>query len=158
MIIQNKQLLVPFYNNNNIIPKNFVISDTNYFCPTIEMVTNELFPKYWTCLQSLKLTKWVHKWDCDNFADAFKLFCCGYYDQNIESDANGIAIGVINYRANSKAENGLQGGHAINIVYIDDGKNDDGSDNFRPIFIEPQNGKIYNLSQEEFNSIWTVYI
>ena len=158
MIIQNKQLLLPFYNNNSIIPKNFVISDTNYFCPTIDMVRNELFPKYWTWLQSLKLTKWVHKWDCDNFADSFKLFSCGYYEQNIESDANGIAVGVIHYKANSKAEIGLQGGHAINIVYIDDGKNDDGSDNFRPIFIEPQNGKIYNLSQEEFDSIWTVYI
>ena len=149
---------MPFYNNTSIIPKNFVISDTNYFCPTIDMVRNELFPKYWTWLQSLKLTKWVHKWDCDNFADSFKLFSCGYYEQNIESDANGIAVGVIHYKANSKAENGLQGGHAINIVYIDDGKNDDGSDNFRPIFIEPQNGKIYNLSQEEFDSIWTVYI
>ena len=31
-------------------------------------------------------------------------------------------------------------------------------DSFYPLFIEPQNGKIYNLTAEEFNSIWTVYI
>jgi hypothetical protein len=157
MIISNQDLLIPFQNNNKI-PKNFCLSDTDYFCPTVDMLKDELFPKYWKWLQALKLTKWVHKWDCDNFADAFKLFCCGYYDQVIESEANGIAVGVINYMANSKAENGLQGGHAINIVYIDNGKNDDGTNNFYPVFIEPQNGNFYNLSQEEFNSIWTVYI
>jgi hypothetical protein len=157
MIISNQDLLIPFRKNNKI-PKNFVLSDSDYFCPTLDMVKDEIFPKYWQWLASLKLTKWVHKWDCDNFADAFKLFACGYYDQVIDSEANGISVGVINYMANSKAENGLQGGHAINIVYIDNGKNDDGSNNFYPIFIEPQNGKIYNLTAEEFNSIWTVYI
>ena len=158
MIIQDKELLVPFYNNNQIIPKNFSISDTDYFCPTLDLVQRELFPKYWTWLQSLKLTRWMHKWDCDNFADAFKLFSCGYYQQTIESIANGIAIGVIYYEANSRAETGLKGGHAINIIYIDNGKNNDRTNNFYPIFIEPQNGKIYKLTQEEFDSISTVYI
>jgi hypothetical protein len=156
MIISIKEIIVPF--KNNPPPKNFIVSDKDYFCPTIDMLKDQLFPKYWKWLQSLKLTKWVHKWDCDNFADAFKLFCCGYYQQEIESTANGIAIGVINYRANAKAEDGLRGSHAINIVYIDNGKNDDGTNNFYPVFIEPQNGKLYNLTEEEFNSIWTVYI
>ena len=36
MIIQNKELLIPFYNNNQIIPKNFSISDADYFCPTLD--------------------------------------------------------------------------------------------------------------------------
>jgi hypothetical protein len=157
MIIPNQYLLIPFRKNNKI-PKNFCLSDKDYFCPTLDMVKDEIFPKYWKWLTSLKLTKWVHKWDCDNFADAFKLFACGYYNEVIESEANGISVGVINYMANSKAENGLSGGHAINIVYIDNGKNDDGSDDFYPLFIEPQNGTIYNLTAEEFNSIWTVYI
>ena len=157
MIISNQDLLIPFQRNNKI-PRNFVLSDKDYFCPTIDIVKNEIFPKYWQWLKSLKLTKWVHKWDCDNFADAFKLFACGYYNGFIESEANGISVGVINYIANSKAEDGLKGGHAINIVYIDNGKNDDGSDNFYLLFIEPQNGTIYNLTAEEFDSIWTVYI
>ena len=157
MIISNQDLLIPFQKNNKI-PKNFCLSDKDYFCPTIDMVKDEIFPKYWRWMQSLRWSKWVHRWDCDNFADAFKLFACGYYNEVIESEANGISVGVINYMANSKAENGLSGGHAINIVYIDNGKNDDGSDNFYPLFIEPQNGTIYNLTAEEFNSIWTVYI
>ena len=157
MIISNQDLLIPFQKNNKI-PRNFVLSDKDYFCPTIDMVKNELFPKYWQWLTSLKLTKWVHKWDCDNFADSFKLFACGYYQEIIESTANGIAIGVIFYNANNRAEDGLKGWHAINIIYIDNGKNEDGTNNFCPIFIEPQNGKIYKLSQEEFNSIYTVYI
>lgn len=157
MIISNQDLLIPFQKNNKI-PKNFCLSDKDYFCPTLDMVKDEIFPKYWQWLTSLKLTKWVHKWDCDNFADAFKLFACGYYNEVIESEANGISVGVINYMANSKAEDGTKGGHAINIVYIDNGKNDDGTNNFYPLFIEPQNGAIYNLSAEEFNSIWTVYI
>jgi hypothetical protein len=156
MIISIKEITQPF--RNNMPPKNFVVSDKDYFCPTIDMLKDELFPKYWKWLQSLKLTRWVHKWDCDNFADAFKLFCCGYHNQNLQDDGEGIAVGVINYRANSKAENGLQGGHAINMVYIDNGKNDDGTNNFYPVFIEPQNGKFYKLTEEEFNSIWTVYI
>jgi hypothetical protein len=28
----------------------------------------------------------------------------------------------------------------------------------KAIFLEPQNGRIYQLKPEEFNSIWTVYI
>jgi hypothetical protein len=157
MIIEYAKLLIPF-SKNGAIPKNFCVSDVDYFCPTLDLVQRELFPKYWKWLKSLKLTKWVHKWDCDNFADSFKLFTCGYYQEIIESTANGIAIGVIFYKAKSKAEDGLEGTHAINIIYIDNGKNQDGTNNFYPIFIEPQNGKIYKLSKEEFNSIYTVYI
>jgi hypothetical protein len=157
MIISNQDLLAPFYNNKKL-PKNFVISDKDYFCPTQAMIVNEIFPKYWCWMQSLRWSKWMHRWDCDNFADAFKLFSCGYYEQVIESTANGIAIGVINYMANQRAEDGLKGGHAINIIYAQNEKNDDGIDNFNLLFLEPQNGKFYNLTQEEFDSIWTVYI
>ena len=156
MIIKPKDLFKPFGNN---IPKNFAMSDADYFCPTIDMINNELFPKYWRWLQSLKLTKWVHRWDCDNFADAFKLFCCGYYEQVIESDANGMGVGVMYYNAIAKAESGVSGGHAINLIYTNqEQKDDDGTDMFYLTFLEPQNGKIYNLTEEEFNSIWTVYI
>jgi len=157
MIISNQDIFIPFYNNKKL-PKNFVISDINYFCPKIETVKNIIYPAYVWWLRSLKLTQWTHKWDCDNFADAFKLFSCGYHAQNLQDDSEGIGIGVINYIANSKAENELKGGHAINIIYAEGEKNDDGSDNFNIYFIEPQNGKLYQLTQEEFDSIWTVYI
>ena len=156
MTITGKQLYTPFQKNGKI-PQNFSISDVDYFCPSYDMVKDELFPKYWQWMSYLKWTKWVHKWDCDNFADSFKLFCCGYYQQVIESEANGIAIGVIYYVANSKAEDGLSGAHAINIVYLQDQQNDN-PNNFKLLFVEPQNGTFYNLTTEEFNSIYTVYI
>ena len=158
MIIPLSSLFLPWSLKNKPFPKNFVTSDRNYFCPTREMVQNEFAPKYWQWLSSLRLTKWVHRWDCDNFADAFKLFACGYYEQVIESTANGIAIGIVHYMADARAESGLQGGHAINIIYTEGMKNDDGSDSFELIFLEPQNGRIYQLKPQEFNSIWTVYI
>ena len=157
MIIPAQNLLVPFSNQPRL-PKNFVISDASYLCPKIETVMNTIYPAYVWWLRSLKLSQWTHKWDCDNFADAFKLFSCGYHYQNLQGDAEGIGVGVINYMANSKAEDGLQGGHAINIIYAENNKNDDNMSDFDVYFLEPQNGKLYNLKPEEFNSIWTVYI
>jgi hypothetical protein len=158
MKISAQDLFVPFANNKKL-PKNFCISDADYFCPTKEMIINDIFPKYWDWLTSLNLTRWYHRWDCDNFADAFKLFSCGYYQKNIDSDANGIAIGTVDYVAIAKAEDGLQGAHAINIIYTQDNtKDEDGSNDFSLMFLEPQNGRIYNLTQEEFNSIYMIYI
>jgi len=157
MKIIDQDLYKP-WGNSDKLPENFSVADADYFCPTLDILNNELFPKYWRWLASIRLTKWMHKWDCDNFADSFRLFCCGYYQQVIESDANGIAVGVIYYNAVAKAESGISGGHAINIVYIDDGKNPDGSNAFHAAFIEPQNGQIYQLTKQEFDSIWTVYI
>lgn len=158
MKIQAQDLFIPFYNNKKL-PRNFSISDADYFCPTKHMITQEIFPRYWNWLNSLNLTRWYHRWDCDNFADAFKLFACGYYQKNIDSDANGIAVGVINYVAVAKAEDNMQGAHAINMIYVQDNIQDtDGSNNFSLFFLEPQNGRIYTLTQEEFNSIYMVYI
>jgi len=141
------------WNNKGLkIPKNIAVSDQTYFLPTLDMVTKEIFPKYWQWLASLKLTKWVHKWDCDNFAEAFKMFSCGYYQQQIESNAEGISVGIIHYKALLRAENNTRGGHAINVIFINNNNNLD------IIFIEPQNGKILNLTEEEKNSIWLLYV
>ena len=157
MIIDSEKLFVPFYNHKKL-PQSFIVSDQDYFCPTDLMIKNEIYPKFTWWLRSMQWAKWKHRWDCDNFADAFKLFSCGYYESTIESTANGIAIGTMFYNANQKAEDGLKGGHAINIIDTEDEKNDDGTENFKLLFFEPQNGQFYNLSEEEFNSIWVVYI
>jgi len=157
MIIEAQQLLTPFASHNKI-PDNFCISDANYFCPTQTTVDNLIVPAYKWWMRSLKWTNWTHKFDCDNFADAFKLFSCGWHANNTQDEAEGIAIGVINYMANSKAEDGLKGGHAINIIYADGGKNDNGEELIVPMFFEPQTGGYYKLTDEEFQSIWTVYV
>lgn len=159
MIIEAQELLAPFAGSQRP-PRNFVVSDANYFCPSRATVDNLIIPAYRWWMRSLKWTTWTHKFDCDNFADAFKLFACGWHANNTQDDAEGIAIGVINYMANSKAEDGAQGGHAINVIYCEGGKNDNGSDACEVLFMEPQNGggTYYTLTQEEFQSIWTVYI
>ena len=157
MIVPAQSLLSPFASCNKL-PRNFVLSDANYFCPAQTMVDNLIVPAYKWWMRSLKWTNWTHKWDCDNFADAFKLFACGYHAQNTQGDAEGIAIGVINYMAMSRAEDGIAGGHAINIIYVHAGADDHGEDVMQPLFFEPQTGGYYNLTAAEFQSIWTVYI
>ena len=158
MIISAKDLYTPWSMNAKPYPKNFCISDSSFFCPSKKMIKDEIFPRYWDWMKALKWTKWMHKWDCDNFADAFKLFACGYYEEVIDSTANGIAVGVIHYNADARAESGISGGHAINIIYSEGEKNDDGSDHYDLLFLEPQNGNFYHLAPHEFDSIWTVYI
>jgi len=153
VIINRNDLIAPW--SNKKLPKNFIASDKDYFIPTESLVQDTIYPKFLIWLKALNLNKWEHKWDCDNFADAFKLFACGYYEQNIDSEAEGIAVGVVNYMAELRAEDGSKGGHAANIFYIE---NAGGIVNVDFKFIEPQNGRIYTPSQQEFDSIWTIYI
>jgi hypothetical protein len=152
MDVTAQNMILGWTNKGLKIPKNIAVSDRTYFLPTLDTVTKEIFPKYWQWLASLKLTKWVHRWDCDNFAEAFKMFSCGYYQQQIESNAEGIGIGIVHYKAIRRAENNTSGGHAINVIFINNNNDLD------IIFIEPQNGKILNLTEEEKNSIWLLYV
>lgn len=152
MDITAQNMIIGWTTKGLKIPRNIAVADQNYYLPTLEQVQNEIFPKYWQWLGSLRLTRWVHKWDCDNFAEAFKMFSCGYYQQIIESQADGISVGIIHYKALLRAESNTRGGHAINVVFINNNNNLD------IIFIEPQNGKILNLTQEEKDSIWLLYV
>ena len=140
------------------VPKNFVVSDGTYFCPRIETVQNVIYPAYKMWLLSCGLDKWTYQWDCDNFSDAFKVFSCAYHFQRMEDKISGIGIGVINYV--SQGGNGKpKGRHAINIVYAQSPEmNEDGSEKFDLCFLEPQNGQLYDLSPQEFKSIYTIYI
>lgn len=154
MTINRQDLLVPFQ-SRNFLPKNFIISDKTYFIPNEGLLQEVIYPNYLKWLSALRLNKWEYKWDCDNFADAFKLFTCGYYANNINSEADGIAVGVVNYISDRRAEDGSKGGHAVNIIYLE---NKVGIINLDVKFLEPQTGMIFTPSQEEFNSIWTVYL
>lgn len=154
MILSRQDLLIP-WKKTGAPPKNLVISDKNYFIPTESIILNTIYPHFKVWMKSLDLTRWQHNWDCDNFADAFKLFACGYYSKNIDCQAEGIAIGVVNYMANLRAEDGSKGGHALNIFYIEDSTS---PSNLTIKFLEPQNGIVFSPTEEEFKSIWTIYI
>lgn len=153
MIIEAQKLVFPWQEKGVKLPKSFIVSDGNYYLPPYSVVKNDIIPHYWRWLMSLKLTRWNHKWDCDNFADSLKVFSAGYFHNSIESQADSLAIGTVYYMANSRTESGLKGAHAINILYY----SDDGQ-KLNYAFIEPQIGSRIDLTEEEFNSIWVVYI
>jgi len=153
MVVQAQQLVTPWQQKGLPLPKNFIVGDETYYLPSKLEVENKIIPAYWAWMNSLKLTRWAHKWDCDNFADSFKTFAAGYYFHNIESNAEGIGAGIIHFMANKRAENPSSGGaHAINILYMQE----EGRAYFQ--FLEPQNGVIFDLTPDEFNSIWFVYL
>ena len=141
-----------------IRPKNFVISDNDYFCPKIDIVKNIIYPAFKIWLISCGLDQWTRKWDCENFADGFKLFSCAYHSQEMDDNIAGIAIGVINYISEGNQQE-RKGPHAINIIYSPNIKvNNDNLQKFDMFFLEPQTGELYDLSEKEFKSIFTVYI
>jgi len=153
----------PLYNR---MPKNFTIADGNYFCPKIEYVQDVIYPAFKIWLISCGLDKWDYKWDCDNFADAFKLFSCAYHRLEMDDGIVGIGIGVINYRSRGgmTSQTNLKkpkGRHAANIIYSEALQLDENGQEkfgFDMYFLEPQTGDIYDLTPEEFKSISTVYI
>lgn len=154
MNIVDRNKLTFAWIERNLRPKCFVISDANYFLPSESLIKEDIYPKFKLWLETLDLYKWKYDWDCDNFADAFKLFACGYYANTIECEAQGIAVGVVNFTG-IRPEDGVKGGHAANIIYLEDEAE---PTKLKIKFLEPQNGQIYTPSEELINSVWTVYI
>jgi hypothetical protein len=150
MIIQSREMVNIW--KNRLMPRNSIIVDGSYETVDIPLLQDKIFPLYWRWMSSMKVTKWAHRWDCDNFSEAFRVFACGYFYNSIESTADSIAIGIIHYNSNSREENGTQGPHAINVAI----NKVDGI--ITPIYIEPQACKIINLKEQEYQSIWTFYI
>jgi len=137
---------------NRQIPRNNIIVDGTYETVDKTLILEKIFPLYWRWLSAMRLTRWAHKWDCDNFAEGFRVFATGFFAANMDSNADSIAIGMIHYMSNSRNENGTEGPHAINIAISME------NNILVPLFLEPQNGKIITLKPEEYNSIWMIYI
>jgi len=137
---------------NRPIPKKTIIVDETYETVDRNLILEKIFPLYWRWLSAMTLTRWAHKWDCDNFAEGFRVFATGFFAANMDSNADSIAIGMIHYMSNSRNENGTEGSHAINIAISME------NNILVPLFLEPQNGKIITLKPEEYNSISMFYI
>lgn len=116
------------------------------------LIENKILPGYTDWLSKMKLSKYSNKWNCINFSKAFVLFSDIYHAYNIENHEDGIAIGIISYLSKSRAEDESVGIHAINVgLTLKENK-------IKPIFIEPQHGKIINLKKEELETINAFYI
>ena len=150
MIIQGGQINTIW--RNRPAPRNNIIVDATYETVDKSLILEKIFPLYWRWLSAMRLTRWAHRWDCDNFAEAFKVFSDGFFAANIDSNAEALAIGMIHYNSNSRNENGTEGPHAINIAISME------NNTLTPLFLEPQNGKIITLKPEEYNSIWMIYM
>jgi hypothetical protein len=150
MIIQGNQINTIW--RNRPYPRNTIIVDGTYETVDKNLIIEKIFPLYWRWLSAMRLTRWAHKWDCDNFAEGFRVFATGFFAANMDSNADSIAIGMVHYMSNSRNENGTQGPHAINIAISME------NNILVPLFLEPQNGKIITLKPEEYNSIWMIYI
>jgi hypothetical protein len=150
MIIQGSQINTIW--RNRPAPRNNIIVDATYETVDKALILEKIFPLYWRWLSAMRLTRWAHRWDCDNFAEAFKVFSDGFFAANIDSNAEALAIGMVHYMSNSRNENGTQGPHAINIAISME------NNTLMPLFLEPQNGKIITLKPEEYNSIWMIYM
>ena len=116
------------------------------------LIENKIFPGYCNWLLKMKLDKYSNKWNCINFSKAFSLFSDIYHTYNTENHADSIAIGIITYKSQSRAEDGSVGFHAINVGL------DLQNNKLIPIFIEPQHAKIINLKKEELTTINTFYM
>jgi hypothetical protein len=116
------------------------------------LIENKILPGYSDWLLKMKLNKYSNKWNCINFSKAFVLFSDIYHAYNTKNDEDGIAIGMICYLSQSRAEDNSVGLHAINIgLTLQDNR-------IIPIFIDPQNGKIINLKKEELETINEFYM
>jgi hypothetical protein len=91
---------------------------------------------------------------------AFKVFADSYYFNNSSevNGADGIGIGIIHYISESRTEDKTKGAHAINILYLAGEKNELGLYSLKNKFLEPQNGKIFDLTESEFKSIFFLYV
>jgi len=116
------------------------------------LIENKILPGYTDWLLKMKLSKYSNKWNCMNFSKAFVLFSDIYHAYNVENHEDGIAIGIITYLSQSRAEDNSVGLHAINVGLTF--KNN----RITPIFIEPQHGKIINLKSKELETINAFYM
>ena len=149
-IIYGKNIILSLWKNKT--RPRFVVCDTTYWIPAEDNI-KEIYSLYRNWLTTMKLGKWYLKWDCDNFAEAFKVYADGYYFYNINSNAESIAIGFIHYTAKARAEGGGRGEHATNIFLT---RKPDGEIVLKGF--EPQNGLIFNFTQPELDSINLFYI
>ena len=125
--------------------------DANYVLYSLDYIKGEGYSRFKDWLFKRGILGWRHTFDCDNYAEAFRVFMQIVHskaqaDKDDNSRKQSVAVGVIWYERDGR------GGHAINIVVT---KVDD---KLTVRFIEPQDGKEVELSGSEKESIFFVLI
>ena len=125
--------------------------DANYVLYSLDYIKGEGYSRFKDWLFKRGILGWRHTFDCDNYAEAFRVFMQIVHskaqnDKDDNSRKQSVAVGVIWYERDGR------GGHAINIVVTKV------ADKLTVRFIEPQDGKEVELSKSEKESIFFVLI
>tara|TARA_R100000687_G_scaffold77945_1_gene70985 strand:+ start:208 stop:666 length:459 start_codon:yes stop_codon:yes gene_type:complete len=125
--------------------------DANYALYSLDYIKGEGYEKFKEWLFKRGILGWRHTFDCDNYAEAFRVFLQIVHsktqkgrDDNSKKQA--VAIGVIWYERDGR------GGHAINVVVTKI------EDKLVVKFIEPQTGEELELTDSERETIFFVLI
>lgn len=116
------------------------MADVSYAKPTLKWLQGPFWDWFQKTRWDLGLSKWTRKNDCDNFARAYAQAAQDCHSLTSE-DSDALAVGEFWYHR----EKG--GAHAIVVAVTD-----------QPglTFIEPQNGQILKLTEQEFQSCFFV--
>ena len=114
--------------------------DRTYGCPKAEWVTGKLVPYFKRRLLVARIFGWKTSFDCNRYANAFKLAGDVLHANSPADDFESLAIGVYCFIK-------LDGErHAINVIVTKTG----------PFFIEPQTCQKVILTTAEKQSAWLV--
>jgi len=125
------------------------IPDATYCMFSEEFITGEGYKNFNKWLFNRGIFGWRHTFDCDNYAEAFRVYLQILHTKNSKNvvQKQSVAFGVIWYTQDKG------GGHAINIFITKDE-----NDLTYVKFLEPQTGEIVHLSQKEKDSIFFILI
>jgi hypothetical protein len=112
-------------------------NEESYAIPTKKFLLNSLAQAYSKLLMGYQLEKWEDKWDCDDFANEFRMHSIKSNEKSTNKTP-GIAVCTIVYKIDNS------GWHMINGAIIDKREF---------IFIEPQTRKEVTLSDTEKKTI-----
>jgi hypothetical protein len=107
--------------------------DSSYAKPTTSWLTGKFYEYYSNWLDLNGLSQWRAKWDCDNFSSSYYTFAQACHVASNRPE-EGLTVGELFYRRDIDGA-----GHAIIVAITDEGV----------IFIEPQDGKEFQLSVKE---------
>lgn len=159
MLILNKDIYSSWPKDIFKELKYVLTADRQYFCPTEELILETIYPQYTEWLKSYDINKWHKRWDCEQYSRSFKVFCDLYfYTSKVESRGSAIAVGLLHYFTNTRFESKKPGQHAVNIIYLDKGKKEDGRNIIQPKFFEPQDGSFFLMTKKEYQSISFIYV
>ncbi len=146
----------------NILKKNFTnkdcdfyLNDQSYAVMDASWIKTECYKGYRKWLDLAGIDKWKTNWDCDNFAQSFKMyvnllharanpetFTSTHKSGNKNAcDARAAGVGVIFFKNSDRSA------HAINVVATEEDE---------VLFFEPDDGDFLNLSDKHKETTWYV--